>query len=224
MSRNIESVRTVLGSCVKSSVSHKIMALPFEYSPLDPSDSRAFRILYLLPSLRDEDPILCELENHSLDEAIKYEALSYAWGQAAPTCPIIINGQGAVNVTESCVEALRSLRRKVHRRTLWVDAICINQHDSDTSKRERNHQVKFMFEIFKKAQNVLVWLGPEEPGTARTIRILKLLFALHPEKDRQQADATPRKMNLPSVSRMKASVARRMCNQICTYALLVEYS
>jgi len=40
-------------------------------------------------------------------------------------------------------------------RTLWVDAICINQNDVV----ERGHQVRLMRDIFSRAKRVVVWLG-----------------------------------------------------------------
>jgi hypothetical protein len=197
------------------------MASAFEYSPLDPSDPRAFRILHLLPSLKDKDPIRCELQNRSLGQDIQYEALSYAWGQDAPSCPIIINGQSGVNVTESCVEALRSLRQRFHRRVLWVDAICINQLDDDTSKREKNHQVRFMYEIYKEAECVLIWLGPSEPGTKRTIRMLKLLRIFDAKEDYETKDGSSSSMKASLVSRLKYDVAKQLYNRMCAYTIFL---
>ncbi|KAF2732509.1 HET-domain-containing protein [Polyplosphaeria fusca] len=43
-------------------------------------------------------------------------------------------------------------------RTLWIDALCINQDDIV----ERGHQVRLMREIYSKAQKVSVWLGDEK--------------------------------------------------------------
>jgi hypothetical protein len=43
---------------------------------------------------------------------------------------------------------------------LWVDALCINQEDVE----ERNLQVLRMSSIYRQAQAVLAWLGPE-PST-----------------------------------------------------------
>jgi len=55
--------------------------------------------------------------------------------------------------------ALNCLRLKA-KKSLWVDALCINQKDV----HERNHQVSFMGTIYENASVVLVWLGyPREP-------------------------------------------------------------
>lgn len=43
----------------------------------------------------------------------------------------------------------------------WVDAICIDQNNIE----ERGMQVEFMFEVYKQARLVLVWLGEETVHT-----------------------------------------------------------
>src|SRR5580700_5121291 len=50
-----------------------------------------------------------------------------------------------------------NLRCEDRPRTLWVDAICINQENIT----ERNSQVQLMKSIYEKASRVLVWLGEE---------------------------------------------------------------
>ncbi|KAK0651097.1 heterokaryon incompatibility protein-domain-containing protein [Cercophora newfieldiana] len=50
---------------------------------------------------------------------------------------------------------LRYLRHKDRRRTLWVDAICINQH----SPTEKATQVPCMDAIYKRAMRVIAYLG-----------------------------------------------------------------
>lgn len=148
---------------------------PFEHSPLDPADPRAIQILDLLPSSTLKGPLCCELHHSSLDKGVQYEAVSYTWGQPEPAYTVFINVPYALDVTPNCLEVLMSLRRRFHRRRLWIDAICIDQRDNDRSKRERDRQVSIMGDIFQKAQKVLVWLGPAEPSTARTIAMLKFI-------------------------------------------------
>lgn len=53
--------------------------------------------------------------------------------------------------------ALQYLRHEGNTRTLWIDAICINQEDLD----ERSEQVVHMLQIYKNASRVIVWLGNE---------------------------------------------------------------
>lgn len=151
------------------------MTTPFEHSPLDPADPRAIQILELLPSPDLKGPICCELHHHSLDEEIQYEAVSYRWGDPEPGNTVFVNGPYTLDVTPNCLQALTCLRQKSRRRRLWIDAICIDQRENDTSKRDRDRQVKIMGDIYHQARKVLVWLGPAEPSTARTIARLKLI-------------------------------------------------
>lgn len=142
---------------------------PFEHSPLDPADLRAIQILELLPSPDLKGPIRCELHHHSLDEEIQYEAVSYRWGDPEPGHTVFVNGAYTLDVTPNCLEALTCLRQRSRRRRLWIDAICIDQRENDTSKRDRDRQVKIMGDIYHQARKVLVWLGPAEPSSSRTI-------------------------------------------------------
>jgi hypothetical protein len=49
------------------------------------------------------------------------------------------------------------LRRKDAPRIIWIDAIRINQNNAT----ERNLQVSKMPDIYKKASEVLIWLGED---------------------------------------------------------------
>jgi hypothetical protein len=103
-----------------------------------------------------EQHIICELHIVSLLDDPPYEALSYAWGDKKPWRKVFINGTRC-QVGENLESALRHLRYMDKPRTMWVDALSINQSDI----QERNSQVKHMGTIYKKASVVLAWLGPE---------------------------------------------------------------
>jgi hypothetical protein len=96
-----------------------------------------------------------------------YEALSYAWGLPAPASTIQVNGQ-PFSVQPNLAAALKVLRYKDRPRDLWIDAICINQLDF----AERNSQVAVMYEVYRKADVVLSWLGEEEEGTLEVLDTL----------------------------------------------------
>jgi hypothetical protein len=57
--------------------------------------------------------------------------------------------------------ALRTLRYANSPRTLWIDAICINQSQSDIGIQAKEQQIQLMTDIFRSAERVLIWLGPE---------------------------------------------------------------
>jgi hypothetical protein len=58
---------------------------------------------------------------------------------------------------------------KARTRTLWVDAICINQK----SLEERNKQVVLMGDIYKCAQRVLIWLGEASEASEQVLHQLR---------------------------------------------------
>jgi hypothetical protein len=95
------------------------------------------------------------------DEAVPYKALSYTWGavegegQQLPLPRIFVNNR-LFPATDNLRMALSHIQDPNHDIMLWVDAICINQHDN----REKGHQVKQMAQIYKNAEEVLIWLGP----------------------------------------------------------------
>ncbi|KAI8945568.1 heterokaryon incompatibility protein-domain-containing protein [Xylaria longipes] len=68
-------------------------------------------------------------------------------------------------VRENLLEGLRVFRLADQERTLWVDALCINQEDTD----ERNQQVGMMGLIFWLAERVLIWLGCDKRRIASKI-------------------------------------------------------
>ncbi|KAI1173328.1 heterokaryon incompatibility protein-domain-containing protein [Nemania sp. FL0916] len=96
------------------------------------------------------------------DRFIRYDALSYTWGDGKTTQIITCNGLD-FPITENLSQALRALRASQYpgeNRYLWVDAICINQADD----AEKSRQVSNMFLIFKSATMVIAWLGETFDG------------------------------------------------------------
>jgi hypothetical protein len=124
----------------------------YDYKLLDASDS--IRLLVLKP-LSDEEVVLqAEIIHVRLADDPHYEALSYVWGE--PVFPHVLHLEdGTLNITEHLAAALRQLRLHNKPRTLWIDAICINQTDDE----EKDQQVKIMSQIYKKSCRVLAWLG-----------------------------------------------------------------
>lgn len=63
--------------------------------------------------------------------------------------------------------------RDVRPRTLWVDAICINQDKNDV--KEKEWQVPLMRDIYRSRRRVLVWLGKHDRRTKRVFEALDFL-------------------------------------------------
>lgn len=69
-------------------------------------------------------------------------------------------------ITTNLYSALQHLRDPLLKRSLWIDAICINQED----KGERRLQVQFMAMIYTMASHVTVWLGEATTNGERALQ------------------------------------------------------
>lgn len=116
------------------------------------------RILSLLPEEDSEAEIRCRLFQVDDCDSRGYMALSYVWGSSEESNTLIYLDGPPFPVTPNLHAALKRFRHRNRRRMLWVDAICINQHDNN----EKSHQVSRMKHIYQEASCVLMWLGPED--------------------------------------------------------------
>ena len=148
----------------------------YSYTPLDGNDAKEIRLLRLQPGVF-KDHISLDLRHDTLsaESIVHYEALSYVWGDTTSLVDVTVLRAGKppqrLRITQSLAAALRHLRHEREARTLWVDAICINQN----SIPERNQQVPLMSDIYRRATRVLAWLGPEEDGSSHALEYMKLL-------------------------------------------------
>ncbi len=74
-------------------------------------------------------------------------------------------------IGENLDSALRHLRYKDKSRTLWVDAICIDQDNT----AEKAKQIKRMGMLYAAASRVIAWLGAEENDSKIAIGALRYL-------------------------------------------------
>jgi len=133
-----------------------------QYSPLDPN-SAEIRLLELLPGAPNT-PLYCKLIVVTLGRRPNFEALSYVWGDTTVKRSITVDGD-VFQVTTNLEEGLRALRYRRKSRTLWVDAICINQQNV----AEKNFQVPLMSSIYREAVRVVAWMGPSNPAIALAV-------------------------------------------------------
>ena len=129
------------------------------YTPVN-SHKREVRLV-TIKSGTPPEPIQCNLSYVSLNDTPKYEALSYVWGGPSIRIPILLD-EHPFGVTQNLGLALRFLRLPTDDRTLWIDAICVNQDDLD----ERSAQVQLMKNIYQGAHQVISWLGDEDENAA----------------------------------------------------------
>jgi hypothetical protein len=122
-----------------------------------------------LVSITEDDELCASIKHVPFDkeDPIAYSALSYVWGTGGFTVPMRCNG-ALLHITPTLEEALRQVTKLGYQEPLWVDQICINQHDF----QERSQEVKMMNSIFKCARKVLAYLGPSTPSTPLAVDLI----------------------------------------------------
>ncbi|KAK3338240.1 heterokaryon incompatibility protein-domain-containing protein [Neurospora tetraspora] len=200
------------------------------YSKLPVSRSH-IRLLQLLPSENEDAAIHCRLFCTPLDSkgTRPYEALSYVWGSEAKPCSISINGCD-LPIGENLYAALLHLRDHSIERTIWIDAICINQDDEE----EKGHQVQSMAKIYAKASRVIVWLGEEAASSDQAleeIRIAAELSMLEEIRIAAKRDQAPEEIRIaaqrdqtPEEIRIAAELSTRQLNNKAGILTLLQRS
>ncbi|ETS83511.1 hypothetical protein PFICI_05387 [Pestalotiopsis fici W106-1] len=126
-----------------------------------------FRLLILQAGSWDQD-LVCNLKISSHPKDEEFEALSYTWGDVGNLVPVTVN-EACIGITTNLEIALRHLRKSDQPRTLWIDALCIDQEDTE----EKSSQVQRMGEIFSSANSVLAWLGPPEVNSEEAMQTIE---------------------------------------------------
>ena len=132
----------------------------FKYDSID-SKAGFIRLLKVKPAIYRADALECELQDFELSTAPPFEALSYHWGPAVFSHPMLCNGK-VLTIAKSLHTALKRFRQcRLEDRLeyIWADAICINQ----SNKLELSLQVSQMRNIYSVAQKARIDLG-ECPG------------------------------------------------------------
>lgn len=141
---------------------------PDEYRYSSFTGEDCIRLLELQPG-QHLDPITCQLQEVRLDDCTgRYAALSYVWGPPEGAMRIRVN-DGSLVIRSNLHCALRNLRHADRPRTLWVDAVCINQSDIS----ERNAQVPMMGEVYRNAACTICFLGPKRKTTRALYAMLE---------------------------------------------------
>lgn len=86
---------------------------------------------------------------------------------------LIICKDGHILTGSNLHAALLHLRYPDRTRTLWIDAICINQ----ANITERGRQVGMMKDIYRSATRVVIWLGDERDDSPLSMEIAKEIAA-----------------------------------------------
>ncbi|KAL9108430.1 MAG: hypothetical protein Q9227_006764 [Pyrenula ochraceoflavens] len=137
--------------------------MQFEYQSLNANEIRLLR-----PRPQAQGLLSYDIIPSSLVSKPNYVALSYTWGAPGSVQPILLNGR-QFRIRRNLCDALQQIQSaRLVRSYLWVDAICINQGESQDALSERSEQITLMTQIYEQAANVLVWLGnPENDANNR---------------------------------------------------------
>ena len=127
---------------------HYIMR--YRYHPLRPDQ---IRILHIQPRRWIVGgPIYASLQHVARSAATDYDAVSYHWGSSVLSEDILIDGH-PLAITQSALDVLLASRTSWEVKTIWIDAICINQRD----EIEKAAQVRQMRDIYSNASRVVAY-------------------------------------------------------------------
>ncbi len=145
----------------------------YRYNHL-PLPARHIRVLTIHPGPTSA-PMHIELQEQPIniddEQRVPYEALSYTWGSGDNPVSVRFgpDGNPRRSITRNLSEALPFLRFPDRPRTIWIDAICIDQGND----AEKSIQVAMMGDIFRRASHVVAWLGLATETTFRAFEILQ---------------------------------------------------
>jgi hypothetical protein len=138
-------------------------------------DGNSIRLLKIVAGSSDDDlaTLDIQLERYNLDNVPYFHALSYTWGPPKredraytkeDMVDVLVNGDG-FSIFPNLADALHRLLELGHAEHYWVDALCINQDDTD----EREVQVGMMDRIFKAANRIDIWIGESDDSHAGAV-------------------------------------------------------
>ncbi|KAK5732457.1 hypothetical protein LTR17_010513 [Elasticomyces elasticus] len=130
------------------------MFTPIEYPVLN-AEERQIRLLTF--RYNDRGQISGHFKVVSLNQPVKYTALSYVWGSESPDCHIWVNLRPFLVRPGLFAYPQLAAAEKTIGHGIFIDAICINQEDTV----ERSIQVALMGSLYEQAFEVTVWFGEE---------------------------------------------------------------
>ncbi|KAH8760741.1 heterokaryon incompatibility protein-domain-containing protein [Hyaloscypha finlandica] len=177
---------------------------PLSVSPvyptrLSPNEIRLICLDSVPPAeTRPTSPVHINLEVYPRDRCPEYEAASYSWGgengDYTKRSPIYIGKSWDVLwQTQSCWNLLQRLWLKERgARSVWVDAICINQEDLE----ERSTQVGMMALTYTRCSRVFAYLG-EGKSNGPVASVPRYLYLADVFGKTEDSDETPPGFQLP---------------------------
>jgi hypothetical protein len=180
---------------------------PFQYTPLTESGTN-IRLLKILPD-HEYKSFGCIIEEADLN--CDFVCLSYMWGNDEASHPILLNGKPILVRDNLWFFLLQA--RKVMANTdlpLWIDALCINQQDEN----EKSAQVMLMGDIYKRANELMIWLGE---GNAKIESALDIIA-----RREYVGNFLEREIEQSHVQAFSNIACLQYWTRMCTYDLVIK--
>ena len=132
------------------------------------NDGRSVRHLRIEPNANHTSLVVCYLHVTAIYPELQYEALSYCWESPKIRSAISVNGI-ETSVTKNLAPALHAMRNRDSPRTLWVDAIRINQENSS----EKASQIHLIALVYGKCSRVVIWLGESDKKSQKAFALVR---------------------------------------------------
>ncbi|KAM3422553.1 hypothetical protein BST61_g49 [Cercospora zeina] len=157
----------------------------YKYWPLRPGEIRLLQIeprRWLVGGT-----VRASLQHVQPSMTLQYDAVSYRWGDPALTEEILVDGH-PMAVTQSALQVLLNCRTSWTTKTIWIDAICINQRDGE----EKASQIRMMRDIYSNATRVVLypvldWYARAAVPTLLQLMANALTLTGHPRQLRKLA-------------------------------------
>ncbi|KAI0528500.1 heterokaryon incompatibility protein-domain-containing protein [Xylaria digitata] len=147
----------------------------------NPPTGGSFRRIFQYISARFETVYLPNFQAREIGKTSlipEFLALSYCWGEIKEFTELeIATSQSSdesgimrsLSLSKNVVAAIKRLRTPDKPLVIWIDAVCINQQDTD----ERSEQVAIMSSIYNSAAEVHIWLGEDTQALKSTLQIIR---------------------------------------------------
>lgn len=143
------------------------------YTSLD-KEKKEIRLLQVTHLARpDGEPrFAARLMQVALEDNPIYISISYAWGEQS-VVGYFVDPDGVetpLGYSQVILDIVSTLVPPGGTLYLWIDAMCINQDDHD----ERASQVTIMSDIYRRAQQVVIFLGAADGASTRAMDLFQL--------------------------------------------------
>ena len=134
--------------------------------------------------LADDAIRLVDFEDGSLlttplQSSPSFDALSYTWGSDAQPRLRSVVGNHDFDLLPNLHGFFEECKARGYRGKLWADAVCIDQDNTE----EKGHQIPLMRDIYSRARQVIVWLGPASAVVEAALSVLPDLALLIREQN-----------------------------------------